>query len=235
MLKASRSCMSDVIAQELSRRIVTGAVPPGTRLTELQLAKEFETSQTPVREALRELETQGFVESVPFKGTYVRSISDEEMSEAYTVRGALEQLAAELAAPRLVHNVGRLREAVGGIHAAARARDLEGYSTHNLDFHKQIVVASGNSLLLKGWLALSFEARVRVYLHRQEDLQLERRAAEHDPIVDALEVGDGAQAGRLLREHARACLRRWLAHGEGAAPPPEGASDARPVAAGLFS
>ena len=139
-----RQCMSDRIRQVLAERIFDGTLKAGDRLVELEIAKEFDTSQTPVREALRELESLRLVDCVPYRGTRVREISEREMVEAYTVRGALEQLAAELAAPRLQRNVIGIRESLEKIHDAARKGDIEAYARHNMEFHRAIVLASDN-------------------------------------------------------------------------------------------
>lgn len=205
----TRLCMSDRIRSALISRIYDGSLKAGDRLFELEIAKEFDTSQTPVREALRELESLRLVESIPYRGTRVREITDREMIEAYTVRGVLEQLAAELAAPRLKGNVGSIRESLEQIHEAARNGDVEGYARHNMEFHRGIVVASDNDVLVQSWDRLSFDARVRLNLRRQES-KLVERAREHDAPTEALHAGDGATAGRLLREHADSCKHRWL-------------------------
>lgn len=205
-----RSCVSDQIREALEYRIITGALAPGDRLLELNIAKEFDTSQTPVREALKELESRRLVEAIPYRGTYVREISDREMEEAYEVRGALEQLAGELAAPKLVGNVAALRATTQRLIAAAMAQDAEAYSRLNVDFHREIVLATNNHTLVSAWDALGFEMRVRIHLARHHNPELVARAEEHIPIIDALERGDGQTAGRLLREHALACKLRWL-------------------------
>lgn len=203
-----RNCMSDRIRRELTKRILNGALPAGQRLVELNIAKEFDTSQTPVREALRELETQRLVECVPYRGTRVRDISKQEMAEAYAVRGILEQMAAELAAPLLQGNVQCLRKIVQGLMDAAAASDLETFAQHNIEFHRTIVTASCNRILLQTWESLSFETRMRLNLAQSKQNIIER-AAEHSPIVDALEAGDGATAGKLLRTHAESFVAFW--------------------------
>jgi DNA-binding GntR family transcriptional regulator len=201
--------MSDRIRDKLMSQILTGRLPPGSRLVELDLAKQFDTSQTPVREALRELETMRLVESVPYRGTRVREISDQEMSEAYALRGVLEQFAGELSATHFKGNTEDLTASVAALHAAAQACDMEAYCRHNLAFHRCIVEHSGNRLLIQAWHALAFEARVRIHLSRVNTPDLAARAAEHDPIVAALRAGKGQLAGRLLREHAESCHQRW--------------------------
>lgn len=205
-----RQCMSDRIRSTLASRIFDGTLKAGDRLVELEIAREFDTSQTPVREALRELESLQLVESIPFRGTRVREISDREMVEAYTVRGALEQLAAELAAPKLRGNVTALRNSSALIHAAARDGNIDAYARHNMDFHRAIVVASENEVLIHSWERLSFESRVRLHLRRGHETCLVDRAREHDAPIDCLAAGDGVTAGRLLREHAESCKQRWI-------------------------
>jgi len=201
--------MSDRIRTVLEKRIITGELPPGARLRELEIAAEFNTSQTPVREALEALQMLQLVESERYRGTYVRSISDQEMEESYAVRGVLEQFAAELAAPRLNGNVSDLRDILTDLHAAARAGDAESYARHNDRFHRRILEHSGNQLLLDAWTRLGFETRVRIHLSRHHESNLVDRAGEHDAAVDALERGNGVTAGRILREHAAMCIKRW--------------------------
>ncbi|WP_165074884.1 GntR family transcriptional regulator [Paludisphaera rhizosphaerae] len=201
-----RSCLSDHIRRELARRILDGTLQPGERLVELKIAAEFESSQTPVREALRELESLRLVESSPYKGTRVRDVGERETAEAYAVRGALERLAAESAAPRVTGcDLKELRESVREMVAAARKDDREGYARHDLAFHRAIVRAANNGTLMQVWESLAFETRTRITVARR-NLDWPAIAAWHDQVVDALEKGDGATAGRLLEEHARSFI-----------------------------
>jgi DNA-binding GntR family transcriptional regulator len=188
------------IKRLLLARILDGTYRPGDRLLELQIARELNTSQGPVREALRELEALRMVECKAYCGTRVRGVNAREMREAYQVRGALEELAAPAAARSLKGNVAGLRVELEALRSAAKTRDLDAYAAHNLSLHRLIVEASGNSVLLRIWESLDFEARARVALERPISL---REAAEtHQPIIDALNRGDGRLAARLLRAHA---------------------------------
>lgn len=203
-----RQCMSDEIRTELAKRIYDGTLKPGERLVELSIAEEFGTSQTPVREALRELEAMRLVESEPYRGTRVREITPREMAEAYLVRAILEQRAAELAAPRLKGQTDALQGIVQQICDAAARGDIDTYAKHNLEFHRSIVETADNLVLLQCWDGLQFEARIRVNLFRKTP-SIVARAAEHQPIVDALNAGDGRKAGRLLRRHSESFAARW--------------------------
>ena len=88
---------------------------------------------------------------------------------------------------------------------AARKGDREGYATHDLDFHRAIVSASGNRTLLAMWESLAFKAPTRLTLARSKRDWV-AIATGHDRIVNALEAGDGATAGRLLKEHAKSFI-----------------------------
>lgn len=204
-----KQTIGNQIRQELEQRILDGSLPPGTRLVELELAREFQTSQAPVREALEGLKSSRLAEGTRYRGTFVRAISEREMEEAYIVRGTLEQLAAELAALKLNGDVRELRSIFHQLQQAALLQDIPGYAAFNHRFHREIVAASGNALLLETWQNLQFEARVRIQLSQRGKPNLVARAAEHEPILDALESGDGVLAGRYSREHAYACLLRW--------------------------
>jgi len=192
--------ISNRVEKWLSERILNGTYPPGHRLVELRIARELKTSQAPVREALRELEASGLVESEPFKGTRVRQVSAREMQEAYQVRAMIEQHAAELAAILFQNNTSKLQLEIVAAHEAAERGDIEKFSHHNAAFHRHIVETSGNSVLLRIWDALRSEIRTQVFLSQEKFSPLEGERL-HQSIIDALQNGDGKLAGRLLREH----------------------------------
>lgn len=181
-------------------RILDGVYAPGDRLVELQIAQELGTSQGPVREALRDLEALGLVESASYKGTRVRVFSDREIEEAYQVRAVLEQLAAELAAPNLKGKFEPIEKEVEAFKLAAKNGDVKNYADHDMEFHRKIVEASGNQILASMWSTVVLESKFRYTLkHRIGEDDLENFAAAHVPILDALKVGDGVKAGELAR------------------------------------
>jgi DNA-binding GntR family transcriptional regulator len=104
--------LRDQIKDVIVERILDGVYGPGERIVEIRVAEEFGVSQAPVREALRELETLRFVESSPFKGAWVREVSDDELAEVYPIRAALEDVAARAAAVRLDGDVAEELQAV---------------------------------------------------------------------------------------------------------------------------
>jgi DNA-binding GntR family transcriptional regulator len=195
-----RDSMAEQVKQDLLRKIMHGELPPGTRLVELQIARDLNTSQGPVREALRELEAMDLVTSEPYKGSHVREVTATDIREAYMVRAALEELAGQLAAPQFRGGVAALRKEASAILSAARKRDIAGYTLHNVNFHRMIVAGASNRILLRTWDSLSFEVHIQLRLSKGKVDMVAAQEA-HWQIVDALDEGEGKRAGRLLRDH----------------------------------
>lgn len=195
-----RQSARDFIKETLMERILAGTYQPGDRLVELQIAQELGTSQGPVREALRDLQGLGLVDSESYKGTRVREITEREIEDAYQVRSVLEQLAAELAAPRLQGNTAELELEVNAFLNAAKLKDVKGYADHDMEFHRKIVEAADNEILLQMWTTVASESRFRLTLrNRIGESELENLAAAHVPILNALRTGNGVEAGVLAR------------------------------------
>jgi DNA-binding GntR family transcriptional regulator len=211
-----RDSIRDQIRRAIAERIVTGVYPPGERLVELRIAREFGVSQGPVREAFLELEASGLVECGSYKGTRVRAVRPQEMREAYQARGMIEQEAAPAAAKVLRGDVGRLKAEHEAIIKAALDGNLAEMSARNSAFHRLIVEASGNTVLLRLWDSLSLETLMRIRISLPGAAATLMRSVEpHVPIIEALERGDGKTAGRLLRQHAESLPAAEFGPGEG--------------------
>ena len=192
--------MAERVKQELLRRIMHGDLAPGTRLVELQIARDLNTSQGPVREALRELEAMDLVATEPYKGSRVREVTAQDIREAYMVRASLEDLAGQLAAPHFKGSVVALREEAIAIRNAARKKSVELYAPHDINFHRAIVEGASNRILLRTWDSLAFEVRIQLWLSKGK-VDLLKVQEAHWQIIDALEKGEGNRAGKLLRDH----------------------------------
>jgi len=196
-----RQSTRDYVKEALMGRILDGLYAPGERLIELQIAQELETSQGPVREALRDLEALGLVESQQYRGTRVREITEQEIEDSYQVRSVLEQLAAELAAPKLKDKTELLEKQLQLSQQAASRRDLKRYAHHDMEFHRLIVEAAGNELLAELWNSVVLESRFIATIKRRiGEEELEHLADAHEPILEAIRAGNGVKAGRLARE-----------------------------------
>jgi len=196
----NRAVLSDQVKEILLKRILDGEYSPGDRLVEMHIAQEFEISQAPVREALRELEALGFVESEPYRGTRVRAVTKSELTEIYPVRAALEEVAARAAAVHLAGNVEALEAELEAMLAAAEKGDLYEEVQHDVEFHRLIVEASGNRVLQDMWRSLRIEARTLISVLKAHIGGYEL-AELHRPVLEALAEGDAEKAGSLLRNH----------------------------------
>jgi DNA-binding GntR family transcriptional regulator len=198
-----RRNLSESIFLSLQASILKGTLRPGDRLRELDLAQQFRTSQAPVREALRRLEQAALVESLASRGTFVKSVTPEEMQEVILLRGVLEAMAlrrfVERASPE---NVGFLQKCVEGMKTAAEAQDLEALVEHDIAFHDHICRASGSATLYAIWSLIHGQARlVTATLNRFYDHGLGEISARHQPIVDAIRAKDLERALRANEQH----------------------------------
>ncbi len=188
------------IRNALIERIVGGHYKAGDRLVELQIAREFGSSQAPVREALRDLETAGLVTIRPRRGSFVNDYHARTQHEIYHVRGALEEAAARLAVPRMRGEVAGLAAHLEGMREAARSGHIDAAIRHSVGFHRVIMHAAGNQLLLKMWESLHVEIHSRKTI-LQPNIDLFAVAESHRPIVEAFAAEDVELACRLSREH----------------------------------
>jgi DNA-binding GntR family transcriptional regulator len=193
-----RISMRDHIRDAIVARILDGSAPPGTRLKEMALAREFSVSQAPVREALRELEALGLLESERYRGTRVRRINLDEMREAYELRAAIEEAAARRAVPCAKADLQRLEHDLKRMRRASREQDTNAYTDSVIDFHRHIVQMYRKSLFLRAWEHMAWDIRARIAMQRIGLINhyTERRKE----VVAALRAGDGDKAGRLLRD-----------------------------------
>jgi DNA-binding GntR family transcriptional regulator len=198
----SENSTSARIRGVILKRISDGTYVPGERLKELTLAREFNVSQAPVREAFRALVSLGVLESKHYRGTHVRAVSSQETRDVYQLRGYLEEIAARLIPElSLEQNIGAIEALQVAMRTAALNGDMEGFARANVQFHRSIISLSPNQAFLKVWDSLEIAMWSRMNLQRNEQ-RLPLLAEIHQPIVDALKIGDLQQAGVLLREHS---------------------------------
>lgn len=197
----SRSVLSDQVKDRLLESILDGRYPPGARIVETRVARELGTSQAPVREALRDLEALGVVETSPFRGARVRRPSVDELLEAFVVRSQLESLAARLAIERITDDeLDELSLYLDEMRRAARAGDSHAEATADASFHGRIVEIAGNATLERVWRLL--EPFSRTYITMVAPGVDARRIADlHQPVMDAIRRGDPDVAVAALQRH----------------------------------
>lgn len=194
--------LDTMVADAIRDEILSGALPGSTHLVEAEFVKQFDVSHGTVRAALRRLEAEGLVESVPRRGVFVTELTARDVMEIYTLRDALEALAARDAAAKgsagdkeeLRHIYESIIEAVG---AGDRMRCIE----LDLAFHEHIVKMSGHVRLERMYEQL--RSQTMRFMKRTDPLhiELDHMIEIHRPIVEAICSGKADEAERLSGRH----------------------------------
>jgi DNA-binding GntR family transcriptional regulator len=202
------------VIAEMRRRIISGEIEADVNLSELTLAEEFGVSRTPVREAFKQLQTEGLVEIRPRVGTFVTTPSRREITELFEMKELLEGAAARLLAQRgRVPELDRLEENLREEDAAVSRDDRVRYAELVHEFHDLLIVGADNRKL---------EAHYRILMNQlaysrlvATSLSQPGRAAmsdqEHHRVVELITAKDGDSAERVMREHVRASRQAVLA------------------------
>jgi DNA-binding GntR family transcriptional regulator len=173
------------------------------RLDERQLAESFGVSRTPVREAMAQLEREGFVRTVPRRGVYVVRKTKHEVIEMITAWAALEGMAARLITENAADDeIASLRRMFATFENGAVRAHLDEYSEVNIEFHQSIIRMSGNSVLIA--LAENLFTHMRMIRMKTigEKDRADRSIRDHMTIIEALEARETSRAEELVRAHA---------------------------------
>jgi DNA-binding GntR family transcriptional regulator len=173
------------------------------RLDERRLAQDFGISRTPVREAIAQLEREGFVRSVPRRGIYVVRKTRREVIELITAWAALESMAARLITENARdEEIASLRRMFATFENGTLRAHLDEYSEVNIEFHQSIIRMSGNRVLID--LAENLFTHMRMIRRKTigEQDRADRSIRDHIHIIEALEARDTARAEALVRDHA---------------------------------
>jgi DNA-binding GntR family transcriptional regulator len=189
--------------------------PSEVRLDERQLASDLGISRTPVREAMAQLEREGFVRSVPRRGVYVVRKSRKEVIEMITAWAALECMAARLITQNATtEEIAALREMFATFENGQARAHLDEYSETNIEFHQTIIRMSKNTVLID--LAANLFTHMRMIRRKTigEQDRVERSIRDHMNIIEALEARDTARAEDLVRNHALGLAEHVAKHAE---------------------
>ena len=198
-----RNVLSDQVKDYLLTAILAGEFPPGSRIIETRVARHLGVSQGPVREALRDLEALGLIDSTPYQGARVRQPHKAELLEAYDVRAVLESFGARLAMPRLSDaDLLDLEGYVTSMQQAARNGDEKEQARIDVVFHSRIVAISGNQVLQRLWRYLEPVSRTHI-TYILPGIDADVISGLHLPILAALRARDTASADQAIHEHFR--------------------------------
>ncbi|OAN39028.1 GntR family transcriptional regulator [Microbacterium sp. H83] len=199
------------VARVLRQRIVSGELAAGERITEEALAEEFAVSRGPVRDALTQLSFEKLVEVQRPRGVYITGLTQDDVDQLYSLRGALEQLA--LSRAMRVEDDARwaaMRAAVSRMAEAADAGDHAAFVTADLDFHSEIYQLADHPRLQGAWNQYlpTFTALLEVTINHDEDLH--ESSHDHVRLLDVMRSGTAAQAAEVLAAHLDGARARML-------------------------
>ncbi|MCW4385072.1 GntR family transcriptional regulator [Salinibacterium sp. SYSU T00001] len=204
------AALVDDLAARIRSKIMSGEIPIGAPLRQAELAAEFGISRTPVREALRQLQTGGLIEVVPNRGAVVRVPVPWEVREVYEVRAELEALAAKRGVkrmtPEMVDELRRVNDAMyehSKRVAAGESTGDDSTGAENDQFHTLIYRASGNSRLERMLTEMneSFPRNVSALVLQDNPRHRDENFSEHEHIIEAIAAGDEKKAATLMRAH----------------------------------
>jgi serine phosphatase RsbU (regulator of sigma subunit)/DNA-binding GntR family transcriptional regulator len=189
----------------LIRELFNGRYRPGQSVQLSELETNYKLDRDSVLNVLADFETLGLVTMAGRFRAVFHSPKPKEMLEAYEIRAALEEVGGRAAAQALKGNTKELQRHLDAMRVAFRRRDLDSLVEHDVAFHRTILLASGNEVLLRVWRSLAVDLRIRGAIEKVSK-ELPEVVESHQPIIDALHRGQGREAGLLLRNHVETLL-----------------------------
>lgn len=191
----------DDIHHTLRELILDGVLSPDDALSQVKLSEQLGVSRTPLREALRMLEREGLVESLPNKKSRVRPTSPEDLDGLYSLRIATEALAARASVPNLTtKDVDSLRESFRAMQRISPVSDAALWEVHHVEFHRQLLSKTGLRLTV---LCAQYADHSRRYRRRfvQQAQSMNASDSDHEQLLHSAEERNGNRAAMILARH----------------------------------
>jgi len=193
--------LREKILETIREAILKGTLKPGEKVAEPELAERFGISRTPIREAFRQLESEGYLTVIPRKGAVVTALSEQDVQEFYAIKSILEGYAAELAATKLTgKDIDKLQAINEKLKVLAAEGDVKSFFRVHGEFHELFVRAAGNLKLAD----LISQLGMRFNRLRMASLSVSGRmdisVVEHERLIEAFKNQDGDQAENLVKK-----------------------------------
>lgn len=200
----TRRYLHDEVADRLRDLILSGELIPTSRINEAELCTRFGTSRTPLREAIKILATEGFLDLLPNRGARVATISLAEIEEMVEVVAGLEATGAELACRQITDKeIAAIELDHKAMLEAWKKRDHTAYFELNRAIHEAMMAASRNATLIQIYAGISKRIQTMRYRAHKTDAQWARAVGEHERMLTLLKARDGEALARLMKEHVR--------------------------------
>lgn len=197
-----RSLFREEICDYIKESILSGELKPGDRIVETRCAKELGVSQSPVREAIRELEIIGLVENRPFQGCYVKEHTVKDVRDSYKVRISLETLGIKYAVECITDDqLKEIYDVMKDMEAAAKNHEFDQYIKLDTLFHQKIIEVSENVMLLRLWSQCYVREWTYIATKKLLETGLQNLAVRHEAIYNALAERDEEKAVHAVISH----------------------------------
>lgn len=194
--------------EQIYQAIIRGEIKPGDRLRETELAEQIGLSRTPIREAIRKLESDGIVEHQPRVGAMVKKLSQQEIVELYEMRIVIEQTAAQMAAKHISDAEVATLQSINAEIAKGGAPDKS--AKLNRDFHSCILHAARNRYLVHSFQGLAHHFVLLGATTIESETRVSEVAAQHEEIIKALQNRDADAVAQAMRAHMETSLLHRL-------------------------
>jgi DNA-binding GntR family transcriptional regulator len=200
--------LSDFIRTHIRDAILAGEYAIGTKIDQQGIADQLGVSIIPVRESLRQLQAEGLVENHPHRGVFVTELSLSDLHDLYVVRETLEELATQLAVPRLADtHLTALDEKIAAMDAATQRNDFNALFDLNRDFHFALYNLCGNATLIQMIESLWDRSTVYRRMYTFMPDRAKQALEEHKAIVEACRAREPVRAGSAVRENVQQTTR----------------------------
>ena len=199
--KFERKVFKDLIRDAIYEAIINEELKPGDRIVEMEWADRFGASQAPVREAIRDLEAMGIVVSIPFKGSFVREMTERQIDDVHEIRAGLETVALNQAMDKATEEqIKGLHQYLEDMFEAAKNGDEKAFMEADINFHEAIVDMADTTDLKKLWNMCNIRLWTAVCTKRSSK-ELQALAEFHVPVYEALVNKDHENAYKTMKEH----------------------------------
>ena len=211
--------LKENVTNLLRQAIIDGTIPSGEELNQAQIAERLGISRGPVREALGQLEQEGLIRSVPYKGVMVTPLTPTYVRELYSLRSALETFALREGLQRGdPDDIATLQRIVDSMRAAAKERDSIELARLDLRFHSSIIHMARHNLLERTWTPLKIGVQRCLHTRHRIYSTLDEVVGSHPELLEAIVRGDATGASELLHQHiidaGEKLCEVWLDAGE---------------------
>ncbi|NNG01180.1 MAG: GntR family transcriptional regulator [Desulfobacteraceae bacterium] len=212
MAKSEVKPLREEIYNQLIQDIVSGRINPGEKLPELELCKKFNVSRTPIREALFQLEQDGWINIIKNRGAVVEKIGFEKIEELYDLIALLEEHATRIAVEGKItkKEISQLKKLQKEMEQCASDRNFFKYIEKNSEFHEFFVRKCGNETLAQ--ITMDFRRKVYSIIARGFTLPayIDYYAESHEKIINAVSEKNSVKAAKLMKEHTLDAKRFFL-------------------------